>query len=486
MKKNQKFGLVLFTISLAFILLACGLTGGSDQPTLAPAAAEPTAVPVEPTEPPASQPTEESNPADVPTDAPMEEPTEEPTEEPISDAPVENALYIAAVNGYRDDTSALHIVGLVTNNTDRAVDNIEIEIEILDRDGNSLYVDTIYASLYTLAPGETTPFASWVYEELPDADSYVATIVGQSAAEVERASVTVEGVTLVTDDSGGLHITGSLVNNTETPINIDGLAAATFDENGELFTADSHSVIVRYLDPGEDGPFRVTMTGPEEGSANINEYEIYMDAEVSEPYDSFDLAFSESQYHYMDVYDSFHLVGEITNNHDEFLTVSLVAGIYDADGNVIDAATTDTPTFSIAPGETLPYDFQYWGPLNYKFDAIDTASSYTVQWDPYWTWTSTTEYVDLITQNDVNEVSAYQATFTGEVLNNTTSEVNGATVIVSLYDIETGELVATGYGGIYDPIVPNGIAEYSIWIDIPNDFDINAVEYEIIAKGDLP
>ncbi len=381
---------------------------------------------------------------------------------------------------------SLQIVGLVTNYTDRSVDNIEVEIEILDANENSLLKEVTSISLYTLAPGETSPFSYWVFDELPDADSYVAMIVGQGPSEVERATVSVEGATLLVDESGDLHLTGNLINNTETPVNISGLAAATFDENGELYTADSHSVLIRHLDPGEDGPFRVTMTGPVDRSSNITEFEIYIDAETTDPLDTFDLVFSDSHHNYTDAYDSFHLVGEITNNHNEFLTISMVAAIYDEDGNVLDAATTDIPTFSIAPGDTLPYDFQYWGPLNYKVGTIDLASSYTVQWDPYWTWASTSEYIDLATQNDSNEVSSYQITFEGEVLNNSGAEVDGATVIVSLYDVESGELVAMGYGGIYDPIASNATAEYTAWVSIPVDFDIDSYEYVIIAKGDLP
>ena len=486
MIKNRKFGYLIFILALVFTMLACGLGGGSE-PTQAPALPEPTAAPVEPTEMP-----EELTVAPEPTEAPTEEPIGEPTEESTPDEtkpeepPPENVIYIKDINGFRDDLGSLHIVGLVTNNTDRVVDNIEVEIEILDANEASLFVDVTTASLYTLAPGETTPFSYWVFDDLPDADSYVATIVGQGASEVERASVNIEGVLLVVDDSGDLHITGNLINNTETPVDISGLAAATFDENGDLYTAESHSVLIRYLDPGEDGPFRVTMTGPEGGSADINEYEIYIDAEITDPVEAFDLVFSESQYNYSDTYGSFHLVGEITNNHNEFLTLSMVAAIYDEDGNVLDAATTDIPTFTIAPGDTLPYNFQYWGALNYKNGTIDSASSYTVQWDPYWTWTSTSEYIDLTTQNDINEVSSFQVTFTGEVLNNSSSEVDSATVIVSLFDIESGELVAMGYGGIYDPIDANQTAEYTVWIDIPSDFDIDKVEYVIIAKGDIP
>jgi hypothetical protein len=483
MKKNHNFGLLIFILSLIVLTLACGLGGGSE-PTQVPAVAEPTAVPAEPTEVPA-EPTMAPEPTEEPTAEPMQEEPTEAVSQPESAAPSDD-LVIDTVNGYRDDLGSLHIIGLVTNNSDRAVDNVEVEIEIFDANDNSLYVETTLISLYKLAPTETSPFSYWVFDDLPDADHYVATIVGQSVAEFERAEVSLEGVMLVVDDSGDLHITGNLVNQSDTPVEVSSLAAATFDENGELYTADAHSVIIRHLDPGEDGPFRVTMTGPEGGSANITEYEVYVDAVVADPAEVFNINFSETHHNYVDAYNSFHLVGEVTNSDNEFLTISLVAGIYDVDGNVIDAATTDIPTFSIAPGETLPYDFQYWGPLNYKSGIIDAASSYTVQWDPYWTWTSTAEYNDLSTQNDQNEVSSYQVTFTGEVINDSGIEVDGATIIVSLYSKETGELTATGYGGIYEPIAPNATAEYTVWIDIPEDFDIDTVEYVIIARGDLP
>ena len=481
MKKNRSFGLLIFILSLIVMTLACGLAGGSE-PTQIPAAVEPTLAPVEPTAVPTEPPAEPTEA--VPTEVPTAEPTAEVAQPDV--APSANVIAVDMVNGFRDSFGSLHVIGLVTNYTDRSADNVEVEIEILDASENSLLVETTSISLYKLAPGETSPFSYYVFDELPDADHYVVTVVGQSAADFERATVDTAGVVFVVDDDGDLHITGNLINNTDTPIEISTLAAATFDENGDIYTADSNSVVIRHLDPGEDGPFRVTMTGPEGGSANISEYQIYMDAVFTDPTESFDLSFSESHHNYIDAYDSFHLVGEITNNYAENLTISLVGGIYDADGNVIDAATTDIPTFSIAPGVTMPYDFQYWGPLNYKTGTADLASSYTVQWDPYWTWTSTTEYVELTTQNDSNEVSTYQTTFTGEVLNNSGQDIDGATIVVSFYDVETGELVAMGYGGIYDAIANNATAEYTVWVDPPADFDINSVEYVITAWGELP
>ena len=494
MKKQRNIGLLIFILSLVFVLFACG-SGSSSEPSQAQPPADPTSAPADSAEVP-EQPADAPEPTETLADEPIEEPTEEPsdgaTEAPPVDntepeaPPPENEVYVKTVNGYRDDLGYLHIIGLVTNNTDRAVDNVEVEVDILDSDGNSLHVEITTIALYALAPGETSPFSYWVSEDLPNADGYTATIVGQSAAEIDRATIKVDGDLLVVDDNGDIHISGKLVNNTINPIQVDSLAAASFGENGELYTADSHSVIVRHLDPGEDAPFRVTMTGPEGGTSDIVEYEIYIDAEAANPVEIFEFSIPDEHYYYFDSYGSFHLVGEVTNNNDEFLTLSLVAGIYDADGNVVDAATTDIPTFSIAPGETLPYDFHYWGSLNYKAGTIDTARNYFAQWDPYWTWTSSTEYVELSTKNDDHNVGTSLIEFTGDVVNNSGEEVNGATVIISLYDIESEELVAMGYGGIYDPIASNATTGYQVWIDIPADFDFDSVEVVIVAKGDLP
>ena len=192
MMKNGKKGLWIFVLSFTIVTLACSFGGGSE-PAQAPSPAEPTALPVEPTETPEA-PSDAPEPTEVSAEAPTEQPSDESIAAPPADEteletpPPENAIYVKAVNGYRDDLGYLHIIGLVTNNTDRAVDNVEVEVDILNSDGNSLKVELTTIALYTLAPGETSPFSYWVSEELPDAKSYSASIVGQSAAEIERAS----------------------------------------------------------------------------------------------------------------------------------------------------------------------------------------------------------------------------------------------------------------------------------------------------------
>ncbi len=499
MNKRQ-LGILVFILSLVLATLACSL-GGNAEPAQVPPIEEATQPPAVSTEAPEEAPAEpapaESEPSGQPTTAPAEsQPTAasaepQPTAAPAADAPAppppENVIAVDTVRGYRDHYGLLHIVGLVTNYTDRAVDSVEVEITVFDADNNALFSDVTSTGLSTLMPAETTPFAYQVSEDLAEADHYTAAIVGQSVAETERVTIKLDGTMLTIDDAGDLHITGLLVNNTDTPVEISNISAATFRMDEELFTAETiQAALVRHLDPGEDGPFRVTMTGPDEGTANITDYQIYVDAETAAPAEPYDLVISENNTYYMDAYDYFHLVGEITNNSDLYLSVSLVSGIYDVDGNALDAASTDLPTFSLGPGETMPYDFSYWGPLNDKTGLIDDAASYTVQWDPYWTWESFSVHAKLTTQNDTNEVSSTRVTFTGEILNNSGEEVTSATVIVNLYDVETGELVATGYGGVYDTIPANGVADYTAWIDIPAEFDFDSVHYTITVYGELP
>ena len=176
----------------------------------------------------------------------------------------------------------------------------------------------------------------------------------------------------------------------------------------------------------------------------------------------------------------------------EILGIELIAAIFDSnrednpDALAIDAASTSPPIYGVAPGETVPFDFDFWGPLNYKTGSTDLVEYYAIRWDPYWTWTSSTEYVPLSTNNDIHEFDDYGGEFTGQVVNDTDAAVDGAVIIVNLYSKETGELVITGYDSIYDPIEAGDTAIYEVYLDTPDNFDPEIVDFEIVVKGELP
>ncbi len=455
--------ILVCVLGVVCVMAACSSGGGGEG--VPPTEPLPTsAIPAAPTEIPAAA-TDTSESESAPAEIPP--------------------LEVVMVNSYTDHYGSYRVVGLVKNSSSQAVENIEVAVEIFDAGGLSLHSDIVRAALYTIAPGEIAPFTLWASESLPVAEYATATVVGYNAGEM-GVSVEMRGTAVTVDDDGDVHVTGELYNSSGDPVQINGLAAATFDADSNLKTAEVYSVASRYLDPGEDGPFRVTMIGPAEEIANITEYLIYVDAEYTAPEDYYDLIFSEPTNNYVDTNNLFHLVGEITNNTEEYLNVDLLAAIYDDDGRVIDVASTSLPIYSLAPGETLPYDFDDWGLLNYKDGAIDDASTFSVQWDPYWTWISETEYVDLLTQNDFSEFDNCYGRLTGEVVNDSGSVLSSAAVIVCLYDAETGQIVAMGYESLFDEIPAGESAEYDVYLDTEPGVDIDAIEYIIIVKGELP
>ncbi len=473
---RPRISLALAASSLAILALACSLGGGTAAPPTAEPATQPPTVAAQPTLPEPTQP--------PPTQAP---PTQAPEPSPTSPAPIAaGELQVTAVHGYWDTLGSLNVVGLVSNQTERTYDSIEVEVEIFDAGGTSLHRETTFAHLYNLAPGETTPFSLYVFEDLPSADNFVATIVGSSAAEIERGAVVLQNMTLTTDDDGDMHVTGELFNDGDLPLEINSLAAATFASDGGLFTADSSSVSISFLDPGEDGPFRVTMFSPSDGAGDVTDFQVYVDAQVADSVDPMAISFSESDHIYFDGFDQLHLVGWVTNEGSESLNLRLVAAIYDAAGNVLDAASLDTVLSSLAPGETVPYDFDSWGPLNYSANLFDSADTYSVQMDSYWSWTSDTVTFDLETDGDAHSFSNDEGTFIGQVVNSTGGPIGSAVVIVYLTDLSTGEIVAMGYTGLYEEIADGASTGYTIYVSVEPDFDPASVEVTVFAKGERP
>lgn len=473
MSPKHRQRMLFLSILATLVIFACQ-AGAAPTATLAPTNPPPPTNTVEP-------PTATPEPA--PTEAPTETPAEVPTESGSTDtSPI---ISIDQVHGYYDIYDTLNVAGLVTNNTSRAVDNVEIEVEIFDANNTSLYKDTVYADLYTLAPGETSPFSLYVFDDVPDADNFVATVVGNSTTDLNRTSVDVTHSLMTIDDDGSVHLTGELVNNTDQPILINSLAGAVFNGTGELVLAESYTVMIRYLDPGATGPFRVTITGPRAGTDDLANYQIYIDAETTDAAGPFNLTVSDAK-NYQDDFDSLHLVGQVKNDGTQNLSVYLVAGLYDDAGNVLDAVSLTLPVDVLKPGEFSPYDFTYWSIVDNTTGMLGAIKEYSVQVDGWWTYETTTEQFDMTTANDTYTFDNYGGTFTGQVVNNTGGPIGYATVLVYLVSKETGEIVATADTFLYEEIADGASLDYTLYLYAEKGLDINSVDYYILAKGERP
>jgi hypothetical protein len=456
-------------------VLACSVLGGSD-PTATPLTA------VDPTAPPAPTTVPEPTAAAVEPTAVSAEPTAS-----IDTVVVGDELAIVATNSFLDYFDTFSVVGLVTNGTDRTVDNIEIEVELFDANGNSLYVDMTYADLFYLAPGETSPFTFRLFEDITGIDSYVATIVGQSSGEVERAFLDIENVSINIDDDEEVYISGEIFNNTGQPAEINDLAVALFDANGALLSADTFSVSVRYLDPGESGPFRIGVDGPVGISTALGSHQFYIDAEVSSPIAGSGIEISEAT-NYQDAFGNVHLVGELTNTGSDALNIRLVAGIYDGQGMVLDAAYFDIPMSALVPGQTTPYDFHFWGPLDYVDGVEDLAERYTIQVDGYWTWMPDVEIFPLAVGAGEVDYGQFDATATGSVTNNSGGPIDTIVTVITLRDTTTNEVVATGTDFYFadDELADGGAIDYEAYLSPPDGLDPTTVTVTVEAFGVRP
>ncbi len=466
MKHKPLFMIVAVITALALAGLACG---GGAAATATPA------------------PTKAPTAAPKPTEAPK--PTTRPTE-PAGIVAGE----IAVVNQYLyvDQGGFIHVVGEIANGTEKPANAIELTIEVKDANGETLLkdgdnpADSVTSSplLYTLDPGQSSPFDYYFYTENGEADTFNVTVTGQHTGETARGQLDVENAQVVNDGSGTLYFTGELVNNGDQPIRLHSLAGAMLDDNDNVVAANTAGAVTYYLDPtGTDSgtdrtPFRIRMDDPGDVAT---QWAAYWDADEVDPADSYDVT-TETQNNYFDTYDGFHLAGVVTNNSDEVLSISLVAGLYAADDTVMDA---DTLFLFLGPGESLPYSFDYFYSVNTIQEQADALDHYTVQVDPDSTYPTSFEFVALETANGEGTHGGDQVwTFTGEVTNTSDKPLSSFTVVIGIYDGEA--LVATYWTSVYpegDAMAPGGTLPYEVTVYLDPGVDGTQYQFQTYVQG---
>jgi hypothetical protein len=227
------------------------------------------------------------------------------------------------------------------------------------------------------------------------------------------------------------------------------------------------------------------MIGIGETPPDIATHTLFIDAGIVPPEDFFDIQIHEKPRAYLDGNGSFHLVGEVTNNSKKNLNVDLLAAIYDEDDKVIDASSTNLPLLSIAPGETLPFEFDYWGPMSYKDGTFESAWKYSVQWNPYLTWSNGIKYVPLSTRNQVHKLAEMYGTFGGEVVNDSGSQLTSTTVMISLYDQTIGKIIAMDYATIDSELPAGDTIPYEIVVDFDQSINSDTTDIVILAVGEI-
>jgi hypothetical protein len=175
----------------------------------------------------------------------------------------------------------------------------------------------------------------------------------------------------------------------------------------------------------------------------------------------------------------------VANNAPEPLQVVLVAGLYDADGAVLDVSSDPLPFSVIEPGQTLPYDLSGFKLI----DNIDSRTGLAAQARirVAWALPNPARAMLLETRPAPPEQAGLIWRFEGEVINNTEEPLEGAaSVIIAIYD-DQNRLAAVGNGVVYGQettrINPQEVIPYRITIDLPPTLNPATMTVQIYAQG---
>lgn len=399
---------------------------------------------------------------------------------------------VTDVHWFRDAKGAWRVVGVITNNSSKAVGKLVTGVETKDKNGQPAdQGEDVSADPLNLQPGAQAPFIAWIDREIPNLDHFEVQVDECILAEpAERSQVEVRGGRMTVDDTGKAQVTAELFNPGSKSVLVNGLMAGVYDQSGGLVAADNAVVATRYLAPGESGPVRATLDLPPGGAGQIKSYQFFMDVLVNEPaplpvdieHDVRVLS------HYLDQDGHFHLVGQITNPGSKALMTSLQAIVYtdSKKSSVADAAFFKT-WIPLGPGETLPFDLTDWGALNNSrtlWNDISTQNAaIELRVEPFLTWAAEARVVKLSLVESNVSFKDQQAVFTGKATSESSLSTGLVTAVVR--QKSSGEIVATGAAhlDITGSSTPRQILDYDFAIQLPVGVDPASVETEVTALG---
>jgi hypothetical protein len=453
-------------MALAIVTMACkGITQGTQTP-----------LPPSPT----SLPLTTETPIPAATETPI---TAAQTGTSTAIQPVGGQVTVMEMNSFKDESDYWYFYGLVRNDTEQTISDLQIEVKLLDSTETEIYTYTTRSILNYLAPGETSPFSDYTTAAFPDGKTMQASVVGSNSTEaINRATLEYRGITMWTDDYNNVYLSGEVFNANTNPVKINSIGGSLTDDTGKLVTASYAYPVLGYIELNGSSPFTMMFDAPLGQAAALTRYNFYSDALSTDPATTYDISLSDKNNDYQDSNGDTHLVGSVTNNNSEPMNIYLVAGIYDKDGNCVDASSIYLPV-PLNPGMAFPYDLNMWGPMDYAPAAYETASDFKIIVD----WASTHEAsppaYTLTTQNDTNAYDGSISKFNGTVINNSGRDLTVAIVIIALYNKASGELIATNYSYVTDPMTNNASGTYEVYVYPPNEFNPANVNIVITALG---
>jgi hypothetical protein len=406
-------------------------------------------------------------------------------------------LSITSTNAFVDSYGTYRVVGEVVNNGSNPVTSVELTVEIKDASGNSLLKDdngntvtgaTLSPMLYTLAPGEGSPFEYSYDTNNGTPATYNVTVTGQQTGSADRATIKHDNVQLVDDGAGWFYLTGELVNTGTKWAHINSLAGAVQDASSNVLSADWTSTYTTELAPAGDAsgrdrtPFEASFPNPGSGAS---QWALYWDADNLESVTDYPMAVTLTN-GYFDQYGSFHVVGWLENGSTSTLNSLMVAGLYADDNTTLDASYSFIAV-PIRASAKVAFNISSFSNVDYNQAEAARLSTYTAQADPWFTYPPVSEPVDLSDIGGAVKKDGATLTFSGNVTNTSGQSLTSFTVVAMVMDA-SNNLVAVGYTTVYptgEAIAAGDSNEYSVTVELDPNVDATGFSTSTLVLGEV-
>ncbi len=410
---------------------------------------------------------------------------ETPTPTLLSKSREDAPLSLVETISFFDKNGVFYVTGLVRNQSEQTLVNIQVSIQVQDSQRETLAQVTVPLSTDPLFPGEHTVFVQNFKEITTPTPLITSNIVAFTVANSGRADLVIQNVGFVQTEDSTIQITGEILNTLQEPVYIDTITAAFFNQGNNLTLASRWLLGPRYLEPGEKGPFRIPIAISGTQIQPSDTYEIYYQASKGQLARPLPLSFDSEPEYFIDSEGIFHLLAQISNDSQVIVQPHFLASIYDPQGNLIDASHSSLFGLPLLPSETLPVEFTDWGILNNGSLNLDHTWKYAIQWEPQLNQTPESKWITLETQLESISTESGSTQVKGIISNPANDTVKQYYVIARFWDLSNGDTLAlvTTRGDFL--LSGEQSMPFKITTQIPIDLEDLNLGVDLVAMGEL-
>jgi hypothetical protein len=380
-------------------------------------------------------------------------------------------IEISHTSAYLDKFGIWFIHGLLTNTADYAVGLAELEVILPE--GNP--VDTYFVVPDGLASGEMMPFGIRLPESITNVGDYEISVLRLQRVSKEPVPLKISQSELVSVENGMITITAEVVNNSPMDANLNSMHSALFREDGTLITSVSCQVCPRSVPAGGSMPMQFLFFGHPTDSV-IDRSEIYISSDRNPDMNEYKVSLMDPVHTYQDTSGWFHLIGEIKNDSENILDLTLIGAFYSQSGSLQGAASSNPTLRSLNPGESCPYELKF---LN-QGDAI---TDWQIQVDPALSRTVDSPSIELTQISSQTTSSEFDWSINGIVVNDSQIQLSSIRVVVGLREKNTGRLVGLAQELFRGDFPPGSSTEFSLTLSPDPSINPSSLEEFFLVRG---